>query len=245
MFHTLSTSIARDGLRKGAYAGLSASILRQMTYSLTRFGVYDALKTRLSVTGEPLPAWKMALAASVAGGLGGVAGNPADVILVRMTSDANRKVAERFGYRNCFDGLFKIVRNEGVGALFRGVEPNVARAILMNASQLATYDVFKNGLLRAKLLDDGLGLHFASSFLAGTVATTICAPFDVIKSRIMHATVKEGTLSMIAHAFKHEGLTWLFKGWTPAWIRLSPNTIILFMTVEQIKSAIDHARGTL
>lgn len=71
-----------------------------MTYSLTRFGVYDALKTRLSVTGEPLPAWKMALAASVAGGLGGVAGNPADVILVRMTSDANRKVAERFGYRN-------------------------------------------------------------------------------------------------------------------------------------------------
>lgn len=41
----------------------------------------------------------------------------------------------------------------------------------VNTTQLTSatpcrYDVFKNGLLRAKLLDDGLGLHFASSFLA-------------------------------------------------------------------------------
>ncbi|KAL8291649.1 hypothetical protein RQP46_001907 [Phenoliferia psychrophenolica] len=241
MLNTLSTSIRRDGLRKGAYAGLSASILRQMTYSLTRFGVYDALKERLSKDlrqGEQLPAWKMALAASVAGGLGGVAGNPADVILVRMTGDANRAVGERLAYKHW------IVREEGAGALFRGVGPNVARAVLMNASQLATYDVFKNALLRADVMDDGLGLHFSSSFLAGTVATTICAPFDVIKSRIMNAAGKESTMAVIGRAFKTEGLTWLFKGWTPAWIRLSPNTILIFMTLEQIKKGIDIARGT-
>lgn len=88
------------GFRRGAYAGLSASILRQMTYSLTRFGVYDALKERMSTPGEALPAWKMAVAASIAGGLGGIAGNPADVVLVRMTSDANRPAAEQLKYRN-------------------------------------------------------------------------------------------------------------------------------------------------
>ena len=88
------------GFRRGAYAGLSASILRQMTYSLTRFGVYDALKERMSTPGQALPAWKMAVAASIAGGLGGIAGNPADVVLVRMTSDANRPAAEQLKYRN-------------------------------------------------------------------------------------------------------------------------------------------------
>jgi len=113
----------------------------------------------------------------------------------------------------------------------------------MNASQLATYDVFKNALLRFDLMEEGLRLHFTSSFLAGTVATTICAPFDVIKSRIMHASAKEGTLEVIARSFKNEGMTWLFKGWTPAWIRLSPNTIIIFMTLEQIKRLFDKARG--
>lgn len=74
-----------------------------MTYSLTRFGVYDALKSRLSVglpEGQVLPAWKMALAASMAGGLGGIAGNPADIILVRMTSDAGKPVGERMGYKH-------------------------------------------------------------------------------------------------------------------------------------------------
>ncbi|KAK4703850.1 hypothetical protein P7C70_g2364, partial [Phenoliferia sp. Uapishka_3] len=239
-----------------------------MTYSLTRFGIYDALKSRLSVNlreGEVLPAWKMALAASIAGGLGGIAGNPADVVLVRMTGDANREVAKRLNYRNCFDGVFRIVKEEGATALFRGVGPNVARAVLMNASQLATYvhsfldsaqarltglpftseryDIFKNAILKTGQMDDGLALHFTSSSLAGTVATTVCAPFDVIKSRMMNAASAESVGVVIARAFKQEGFSWLFKGWTPAWIRLSPNTILIFMTLEQMKKMIDTVRS--
>ncbi|GAA5932876.1 hypothetical protein JCM1841_004622 [Sporobolomyces salmonicolor] len=244
MLHTLTSSVKADGLRRGAYAGLSASILRQMTYSLTRFGIYDELKKRFTIPGEQLPAWKMAVAASIAGGIGGLAGNPADVVLVRMTADAAKPVEKRLGYKHCFDGVFRIVREEGALALFRGVGPNVARAVLMNASQLATYDVFKNMILNFDLMQDGLGLHFTSSFLAGTVATTICAPFDVVKSRIMNASSSASVGSVIAHAFKHEGIRWMFKGWTPAWIRLSPNTIIIFMTLEQMKKGVDYLRGT-
>ncbi|GAA5980315.1 hypothetical protein JCM5350_000941 [Sporobolomyces pararoseus] len=245
MLHTLTSSIKKDGIRRGAYAGLSASILRQMTYSLTRFGIYDELKKRLTLPGEStLPAWKMALAASVAGGIGGIAGNPADVVLVRMTADAAKPVEQRLGYKHCFDGVLRIVREEGGAALFRGAGPNVARAVLMNASQLATYDVFKNAILTFDLMKDGLGLHFTSSFLAGTVATTICAPFDVVKSRIMNASSSASVSTVIANSFKNEGMTWLFRGWTPAWIRLSPNTIIIFMTLEQMKKGIDYLRGT-
>ena len=97
----VSSRFTTSGLRRGAYAGLSASILRQMTYSLTRFGIYDELKKRLTKPGEAtLPAWKMALAASVAGGIGGVAGNPADVVLVRMTADAAKPVEQRLGYKH-------------------------------------------------------------------------------------------------------------------------------------------------
>ncbi|GAA5989464.1 hypothetical protein JCM11641_007312 [Rhodosporidiobolus odoratus] len=244
---TLRDGIKAEGVIRGAYAGLSASILRQMTYSVTRFGIYDELKKQIAARhpGKPVTSVEMALAASVAGAAGGVAGNPADVVLVRMTADAGRPVEQRLGYKHCFDGVLRIVRKEGATALFRGVGPNCARAVLMSASQLSTYDIFKNLILSTGLIGDGLGLYFASSFMAGTVATTICAPFDVIKTRIMNASGASTSISsIIAHSFKTEGASWMFKGWTPAWIRLSPNTIIIFMTLEQLKKTVDWMRGT-
>ena len=42
----------------------------------------------------------MTLAATLAGGLGGIVGNPADIILVRMVADRVKPAQERYGYRN-------------------------------------------------------------------------------------------------------------------------------------------------
>lgn len=92
----------------------------------------------------------MILAASAAGVAGGIAGNPAgastfvcltietlsltpalspdpDIILVRMTADAGKAPADRMNYKHCFDGLFRIVKEEGVSQLFRGLGPNLVR----------------------------------------------------------------------------------------------------------------------
>ena len=70
----------------------------------------------------------MILAAAAAGGLGGVAGNPADIILVRMTSDSLRDPKEQYRYRNAVDGLIRLVREEGTAALGRGLGANTASA---------------------------------------------------------------------------------------------------------------------
>jgi dicarboxylate transporter 10 len=48
----------------------------------------------------------------------------------------------------------------------RGMGPNVVRAILMNASQLASYDWFKEQLIRGGHMNDGFALHFTASFAA-------------------------------------------------------------------------------
>jgi dicarboxylate transporter 10 len=50
--------------------------------------------------------------------------------------------------------------------MFRGMGPNVVRAILMNASQLASYDWFKEQIIRSGHMQDGIGLHFTASFAA-------------------------------------------------------------------------------
>jgi dicarboxylate transporter 10 len=71
----LRASMMQSGFRS-IYAGLSASLMRQMTYSLVRIGAYEKLKARISKDGKP-PTAHLLLAAGFAGGLGGIAGNPA------------------------------------------------------------------------------------------------------------------------------------------------------------------------
>ncbi|CAD0087040.1 unnamed protein product [Aureobasidium vineae] len=74
-------------------------------------------------------------------------------------------------------------------------------------------------------LKDGIFLHFLASLLAGTVATTACAPADVLKSRVQSAAtvngVKPSLSKIFAESYKKEGISFLMRGWSPAWLRLA------------------------
>ena len=55
-----------------------------------------------------------------------------------MTSDSIRPPEKRYNYSNAISGLVQLVRHEGVGGLFRGLEtntvcPHAAEADLPNA----------------------------------------------------------------------------------------------------------------
>jgi solute carrier family 25 (mitochondrial dicarboxylate transporter), member 10 len=51
----------------------------------------------------------------------------ADVILVRMTSDSTRPPEQRYNYKHALDGLVKLVKEEGLKGLTRGLTPNTVR----------------------------------------------------------------------------------------------------------------------
>lgn len=222
---------------------LSASILRQITYSTTRFGVYEELK-EVFRHGTSQPSFPALVAmASTSGFLGGIAGNPADILNVRMQNDAALPAAERRNYKHAIDGLFRMLREEGFGSLFRGVWPNSTRAVLMTASQLASYDVFKKELLERTKMKDDLYTHFTASLMAGFVATTVCSPVDVIKTRVMSAKTQEGIITLVTRITSQEGLMWMFKGWVPSFVRLGPHTIFTFMFLEQHKKIYRRMKG--
>jgi len=82
---------------------------------------------------------------------------------------------------------------------------------------------------------DNLVLHTVASCAAGTVATTVCAPADVVRSRVMAHSGGEGVFEILKESLRNEGPRFLFKGWTPAFMRLGPNTVLLFVFMEQLK----------
>lgn len=227
----------------GLYSGLSASLLRQITYSTTRFGVYEELKAYYT-TPTSTPSLPVLLAiATTSGFLGGFAGNPADVLNVRMQHDAALPLADRRNYKNAVDGLIRMTREEGWKSLFRGVWPNSMRAVLMTASQLASYDSFKQLLIQHTPLSDNLTTHFSASLMAGFVATTICSPVDVIKTRVMSSTESKSLGKLLKDVYRAEGVRWMFRGWVPSFIRLGPQTIATFVFLEQHKKIYRKYKG--
>lgn len=52
----------------------------------------------------------------------------------------------------------------------------------------ARYTAAKSAFLANTSLQDDVKTHMLSSLVAGTVATTICAPADVLKSRVQAAS---------------------------------------------------------
>ncbi|KAJ3070558.1 Mitochondrial dicarboxylate transporter [Podochytrium sp. JEL0797] len=226
------------------YKGVDASMLRQLTYSSARFAVYESAKESLQSTSlhafSPLLA--RILAASIGGAVGGLVGSPADLVNVRMQIDGKLPPKERRNYKSAVHGIITIVQTEGLLALFNGVSANVLRAIFMTVGQIATYDTVKNVMIASNQMTDGFAVHFTASVLAALVATTICSPIDVIKSRIMaQRGVGAGTWGTGVQIWRTEGVTTFFKGWTPAFARLGPHTVLTFVVLEWIKSLwVEH-----
>lgn len=78
------------------------------------------------------------------GALGSFIGNPTDLCLVRFQSDSLLPKKERRNYKNVFDALIRIIKEEGVGTLWRGAVPTMARSGSMNLGMMATHDEVKD-----------------------------------------------------------------------------------------------------
>ena len=77
------------------YSGLSASLLRQLTYSTTRFAIYNVAKQTVAPNGEKIPFFQSLLMAAGAGACGGFIGTPGDMVNVRMQNDVKLPPEQR------------------------------------------------------------------------------------------------------------------------------------------------------
>lgn len=74
MFSTAVRLVKSDGIL-ALYNGLTASLLRQLTYSTTRFGIYEVAKQQISPDGSTIPFYQRIILAGISGAVGGLVGN--------------------------------------------------------------------------------------------------------------------------------------------------------------------------
>ncbi len=80
--------------------------------------------------------WQRLFSGGTAGAVGIAIANGTDLLKVRMQADRD---GTRYT-KGTFNAFKQIVQTEGVLGLWAGVGPNMQRAYIVNAAELATYD---------------------------------------------------------------------------------------------------------
>jgi solute carrier family 25 2-oxodicarboxylate transporter 21 len=139
-------------------------------------------------------------------------------------------------YLGTMDCLKKIVKHEGVLALYNGLEATMMRQITWNAGYFGVIFQVKAQLpAKPELLN-----NFIAGTMGGCVGTVLNTPFDVVKSRIQNSPRTTSSLKYnwsIPSLFivaREEGFWALYKGFVPKVLRLGPGGGILLVVYNAL-----------
>jgi solute carrier family 25 oxoglutarate transporter 11 len=240
-------SIAKEiyketGSIKTFYRGLDSALLRQAVYTSTRLGLFYTIKDWIHHrTGKEPTLFANTAASLFSGAVGSFVGNPADLALVRMQSDNNLPANDRRNYKNVFDALFRIVREEGILTLWRGSFPTVARAMAMNFSLLVPFEETKK-LLSPYVKNQRMKAVYAS-LIAGGCAAILSLPFDNVKTKLQKMKKGpdgtypyKGVYDCMVKTSAKEGVFGLWVGLNTYYIRVAPHAVISLLTNEFLRN---------
>jgi solute carrier family 25 oxoglutarate transporter 11 len=246
----LSKMVKKDGI-SSVYKGVDAAIGRQMVYGTARIGLHRSFSDKLVEMndGKPINFAVKTLSGMASGSIAVCIGTPFDIALVRLQSDSMAAPEDRRNYKNVFDALIRTTKEEGFGALYKGLGPNVLRGMSMNVGMLACYDQAKEVV--AKILNDPMEngptitTKMGSSCVAGFTAALFSLPFDVMKSRLMAQKPDPKTGKMpysgitdcAVKMMKTEGAASFFSGFSAYYGRCAPHAMIILLSIESISQA--------
>lgn len=177
---------------------------------------------------------------------------PAEVCKIRQQSQFHSLMdphqMQHRKYRNVFQTAFTIAREEGIGALYKGVVPTMLRQGCNQAVNFTVYNMMKKKICDWQGTDN---LHHWQSLLLGGFSGgmgPLCNnPLDVVKTRLQKQVIKPGKAPkytglgqaciLIA---REEGVLALWKGITPRLLRIMPGQAITFMTYEAVSAQMNQ-----
>ncbi|XP_047032443.1 mitochondrial 2-oxoglutarate/malate carrier protein-like [Helicoverpa zea] len=228
-------SLLRNMLRcegiRAPYTGLTASILRQTTYTTSRLGTYYCLYEHHKKKYDSIPSFSEKLLIGVYAGLvGAFVGCPSEIVLVRMMADGPVDPYRR--YRSLIDAFTKIWQTEGACTLWRGALLTMSRSAVISVSQIGTYSQARNYLVEKKRTK-GFLLHLYTSMLSSLVTAVATLPLDTFKTR--YQVTSNGSHRDVYNKFRQEsGILGLWRGFTPYYVRLTIHTLITFYLLEML-----------
>jgi len=158
---TAATIVQEEGY-SALYKGLVPTMLRQGCNQAVNFTAYNAMKihwlererqhrlqnleyrghdNEISETNREMPGTISMVIGGLSGAMGPIVNNPLDVVKTRLQKQSTKVNARNTPrYSGMIQAYFKIAKEEGAGALWKGITPRLMRIVPGQAITFTTYE---------------------------------------------------------------------------------------------------------
>lgn len=223
------------------WRGNSAAVVRVVPYMSIQFASFEGYRDWVAdqIGGDSAAATAVG-AGSMAGVTAVAATYPLDTVRARMALQIEGAAATQ--YSGVADALRTIAREEGAGALYRGISATMCGVAPYTGLKFGTYELMKGFLREATGLEEQdlpAYMRVASGSTAGLFALTFVYPFDVVRRRMQthrggsrYASVPEALTTIL----REEGVSrGLYRGLSLNYIKTLPNVAIYMSLYDVIK----------
>ncbi|KAI8078950.1 mitochondrial carrier domain-containing protein [Gilbertella persicaria] len=224
------------------YTGVSALAIGNAAKAGVRFLTYDQIANALRDQDGKLSGLRSVLAGLGAGMTeAALVVTPSETIKTKLIHDRNSAAPK---YKGLVHGTKSIIAQEGLGGIYRGVGPVMARQGANSAVRFTSYSYFKSGLQswRGKANEPLPSTYtFAAGAMAGIVTVYSTMPLDVVKTRMqgLDAKMYKNSVDCLIQVVKQNGIFSLWKGTTPRLTRLIFSGGIVFTVYEKVYHTLE------
>lgn len=225
---TISGVMEKGGIAS-FWKGIPFGYGRELSYTSIKLGAYAPVRDMMGAGSPDAPFHLKFLAGALTGGIGSIVGNPFDVLkTLAQTSTGNEPLGALVG---------NMYRDQGVAGFYRGVQVNIMRACVLNATKMGCYDMAKGYVSDATNWPrKDPKTIFCSSFIAGFAMTVNVAPWDMLRTKLMNqptdAKLYDGFADCAKKTIQEGGVISLWRGFVPIWARFAPQATLQLLTIE-------------
>lgn len=237
----------------GLYKGLGAVLTGIVPKMAIRFTSYEWYKQLLANKETGAVSGRATFFAGLAAGVTEAVAvvTPMEVVKIRLQAQ-HHSMADPLDipkYRNAAHATYTVLREEGFGALYRGVSLTALRQGTNQAVNFSAYTQFKSLLQNAQPAYQNKELPSYQTMVIGLISGAMGplsnAPIDTIKTRLQKMPAQRGetALSRIRvigrDMFKQEGFKAFYQGITPRIMRVAPGQAVTFTVYEYLKGLLE------
>lgn len=229
---------------KGFYKGTLTPLIGVGACVSVQFSVNEFMKRHYNrSTGQALTLLEYFNCGAVAGFANGFLASPIEHIRIRLqTQTGNTKQ-----FAGPIDCIRKVNQLSGIGGVFKGLTPTLARESIGMGIYFASYEALVARSLSLKQYENRVDIPgwklCLYGGLSGYALWTAVYPVDIVKSKLQTDSLTRpaysGSISVAKDIFRKAGLKGFYKGFIPTILRAAPANGATFAAFEMTMRMIN------